>query len=231
MRQLWNGWAPRIKSKWGVFWDWWILQEVGLGIFNDRSLVDEVYPEECAFRVVRWVWSRFTRVEEEVDHDTDLTLQSDSGSFVIFMDIRVKRWTWMCCDARWISRRLWIETTKRSWEKLFDKRFRTDGNCVYFKDVETLFLQEKFEVHSNYKSLRYLFSQKALNIRQRRYMDGVHYRIWVPNYVPPRKGYHKRTKQNINLKGHTSFQFSSNGSRMAKNIKKSRELQWKVCFF
>lgn len=54
-------------------------------------------------------------------------------------------------------------------------------------------------------------------------MDGVHYRIRFPNYVPPRKGlrYHKHTKQKINLKGQIhlfNFLVMERG-RTVKNIK------------
>jgi len=49
---------------------------------------------------------------------------------------------------------------------------------------------EKFEIYTNHKSLKYLFSQKELNMRQRKWMEllkdydcEILYHLWKANMV------------------------------------------------
>lgn len=50
--------------------------------------------------------------------------------------------------------------------------------------METLFVGERFELFTDHKSLRYLFSQKDLNLRQHRWLESLAYFDFEIMYIP-----------------------------------------------
>ena len=55
---------------------------------------------------------------------------------------------------------------------------------VYVEGLETLSFGSRFEVFSDRKSLKYLFDQKELNMRQRRWLDMLKDFDFGLNYHP-----------------------------------------------
>ena len=55
--------------------------------------------------------------------------------------------------------------------KLSDPRFGVGCSSVCIKVMETLSIGVKCEVYTDHRSLQYVFTQKDLNLRQRRWME------------------------------------------------------------
>jgi hypothetical protein len=66
---------------------------------------------------------------------------------------------------------LCFKAAKDSREELPDPRSRTSGRCVVLKVWKHYLYGARFEVFSDHKSLKYLFSQNELNMRQMRWME------------------------------------------------------------
>jgi hypothetical protein len=68
----------------------------------------------------------------------------------------------MCDDARRQSGSLCLETIEEAWAKLSYSWFRISCRCTHVEDLETLY---------DNKSLKYIFTQRDLNLRQRRWLE------------------------------------------------------------
>jgi hypothetical protein len=56
-------------------------------------------------------------------------------------------------------------------EEVSNSRFGVGGDSIHFEDTEALFSRGEVRVVCGHKSLKYLFSQKDLNLHQQRWLE------------------------------------------------------------
>ena len=77
----------------------------------------------------------------------------------------------MCFDAVWEGSSLWFPSVEESWIELPHTRHGVGAVVFALKIWRHYLYGEQFEVYSDHKSLKYVFTQWDLNMRQRRWME------------------------------------------------------------
>lgn len=78
------------------------------------------------------------------------------------------------CKKKWSSC-LWFMPTEEYWEKLSHARFEACFCSFTLKTWRHYLHGKKFKVYSDHKSIGYIFTQKELNLRQRRWLEHLNY--------------------------------------------------------
>ena len=137
---------------------------------------------------VPFVWTEqyensFQELKKSLTTAPILTLPSGSDGFVVLTDAsKVELGCVLMQNGKVIaygSRQL------KDHEKNYVTRNLELAAVVFVLKMWRHYLyEEKFEVHSNHRSLQYLFSQKELNIRQRRWMENIKDYDFLIKYHP-----------------------------------------------
>ena len=77
----------------------------------------------------------------------------------------------MCFDAVREGSSLWFSSVEESRAELPHTRHGVGGCSLHLEDLSPLLIRRGFEVYSYHKSLKYIFIQRDLNMRQRRWME------------------------------------------------------------
>ena len=77
----------------------------------------------------------------------------------------------MCFDAVREGSSLWFLSVEESRAELPHTRHGVGGCSLHLEDLAPLHIRRGFEVYSYHKSLKYIFIQRDLNMRQRRWME------------------------------------------------------------
>ena len=77
----------------------------------------------------------------------------------------------VCLDAKWEGYSLCVKAVKESWTELSDRWPQISSGGICLEILETLPLWVHVDVFTDYKSLQYVFTQKELNLRQRRWLE------------------------------------------------------------
>ena len=75
----------------------------------------------------------------------------------------------MCFDAVREGSSLWFPSVEESWAELPTHDMELVAVVFGLKIWHHYLYGEQFEVYSDYKSLKYIFTQRDLNMRQRRW--------------------------------------------------------------
>ena len=96
----------------------------------------------------------------------------------------------MCFDAVREGSSLWFSSVEESRAELPHTRHGVGGGVFALKIWRHYLYGEEFEVYSDHKSLKYIFTQRDLNMRQRRWMEfledydfTLHYHLSKANVV------------------------------------------------
>ena len=120
----------------------------------------------------RYLWGQLSRTKTKTS-----VCPSAHGSRK-FCRIRDLQWciqegVWLCSDATWQGCCVCVTPTKGLREKLSYTWFGVGDGGVRVKNLATLPVWRKDQIYTDHKSLRYLFTQKELNMRQRRWLELV----------------------------------------------------------
>ena len=121
----------------------------------------------------RRVWTKFLGIEGEVDHSTNTDIAFWSwphGPFEVYCDASRKGLGWVLMQNQsvvaYASRQL------KPHEMNYPTHDLELATMVFALKIWRHYLYEvKFEVFSDHMSLKYLFDQKELNMRQHRWME------------------------------------------------------------
>ena len=89
-----------------------------------------------------------------------------------------------CFDAVWEGSSLWFSSVEESRAELPHTRHGVGGRVFAFKIWSHYLYDEEFEVYSDHKSLKYIFTQRDLNMRQRRWMEFLEDYDFTLHYHP-----------------------------------------------
>ena len=97
-----------------------------------------------------------------------LAMLSRTKEFVIYNDaLKLGQ----CFYATWQGNCLHFQVVENSWKELSHLWFGISHNYICFKDLAAHLYGVSFEIYIDHKSLKYIFTQKELNMRQRRMLE------------------------------------------------------------
>ena len=90
----------------------------------------------------------------------------------------------MCFDAVREGSSLWFSSVEKSRVELPHTGHRVGGRSLRLEDLAPLLIWRGVEVYSDHKILNYIFTQRDLNMRQRRWMEFLEDYDFTLHYHP-----------------------------------------------
>ena len=116
------------------------------------------------------MWKKFPRVEATVGFALVLTIPFSSGGFVIYSDASHKG---LGCVLMQHGEGgcLCFSTTKELWTEYPTHDLELAAVVFALKIWRHYLYGERCEIYTDHKSLKYIYTQKELNLRQRRWLE------------------------------------------------------------
>ena len=137
-------------------------------------------------------WSlreKFPRTQKEINNITGIGCTKHTQKFWSILWCIPER-PRMRANARRQGGRIRFQATTKAWRKLSYSWFGIGSSHSCTQRVEALFASNCCEIYTDHKSLKYIFTQPELNLRQRRWLElvkdydvGIHYHPGKANVV------------------------------------------------
>ena len=132
---------------------------------------------------------KFLGIKEEINHGTCSDRARCAQEFWNIL-WRLQKRPWMCINPRRKGRSICFKTTTMTRRKLSYPDLELVAVVHALKEWRHCLLGNRCEIYTDHKSLKYIFTQPELNLRQRRWLElikdydvGIHYHPGKENVV------------------------------------------------
>lgn len=139
-----------------------LLPEIHYMIFSNIPIIDSTHSKMDSVSIGYRMWTKFPKVEKEVNHSTSLDytkFHSEVRSFMWYLEEGIM----VCSNAKLLGSCICIMITKDALRELFSSWSRNSLNYLCTQGMEALHVWRHymygvhFEMFSDHKTLKYLF--------------------------------------------------------------------------